>query len=143
LSLHERIESLARDLAKREARYGDDLERARDKAAALHREVSTAIDRFNEVLGAVVPNFDVVVSEPRIDDKHLHAVEFDLERGRHRAIVTLKSKGEVTFVGPFRAGKAEGPCRSFAFPADAAAEAELQDALGDFLERFLEEAATP
>ena len=139
MSLHDRIESLARDLAKREARYGDDLERARDKAAALHRDVSTAIDRFNEILGAVVPDFDVVVSAPRIDDKHLHAVEFDLERGRHRAVVTVKSKGEVTLVGPFRTGKKEGPCRSF--PVEA--QAEIDDAIGDFLEQFLREAVSP
>lgn len=145
MSLHERVESLARDLAAREARHADALERAHDKAAALHREVASAIAKFNEVLGAAVPNFEVVVSEPRVDDKHLHAVEFDLERGRHRAIVTVKSKGEVTFVGPFRLGKTEGPCRSFAFAeaGDPAAEAELQDALGDFLEHFLADAAAP
>lgn len=143
MSLHERVEAVARDLAQREALYGEDLERARDKAAALHREVASAIDRFNEVVGAAIPNFEVRVSSPRIDDKHLHAVEFDLERGRHRAIVTVKSKGTVTLVGPFHAGKAEGPCRSFAFATEASAEAELQDALGDFMERFLEEAATP
>ncbi|MEN8182314.1 MAG: hypothetical protein ABFS46_07245, partial [Myxococcota bacterium] len=62
-----------------------------------------------------------------------------LRRGRHQAIVTVKSRGEVTLVGPFRSGKTEGPCRSF--PYDA--EEELHKALGDFLERFLEEAATP
>ncbi len=42
-------------------------------------------------------------------------------------------------MGPFRTGKAEGPCLSFPFDA----EAELEKALGDFLEQFLEEAATP
>jgi hypothetical protein len=42
-------------------------------------------------------------------------------------------------VGPFHRGKAEGPCLSFPFEA----EAELRKALGDFLERFLEEAAQP
>lgn len=62
-----------------------------------------------------------------------------LSRARHRAVVTVKSKGEVTLVGPFRAGKNEGPCRSFPF----AEEAELDAALGDFLERFLEEAVAP
>jgi hypothetical protein len=66
-------------------------------------------------------------------------VQFDLRRGRHVALVTVKSGGEVTLVGPFRTGKTEGPWLSF--PVDA--ETELRAALGDFLERFLDEAATP
>jgi hypothetical protein len=139
LSLNDRVEALARDLAARERTHAEAIEAAQSKAAELHREVSAAIDRFNSVVGASVPYLQVAVSEPRVDDKHLHAVEFDLARGRHRAIVTVKSKGEVTLVGPFRSGKAEGPCRSFAFRADA----ELEDAMGDFLARFLEEAAAP
>ncbi len=75
----------------------------------------------------------------RIDDKHLRAVEFELSRGRYRAIVTAKSRGDVTFVGPFRAGKTEGPCKSF--PIDA--REEVSGALVSFLESFLAEAATP
>ncbi|MDX1648477.1 MAG: hypothetical protein R3263_01360, partial [Myxococcota bacterium] len=66
-------------------------------------------------------------------------VEFALSRGRMRAIVTLKSRGEVTLVGPFKAGGKEGPCRSFPFDAGE----ELDAALGGFLEAFLREAATP
>jgi hypothetical protein len=81
----------------------------------------------------------VELSEPRPDDKHLRSVQFDLRRGRHQAIVTVKSRGEVTLVGPFHAGKSEGPCKTFPFDA----EVEIEKALGDFLERFLEEAATP
>ena len=61
--------------------------------------------------------------------------------------ITVKSKGEVTLVGPFRAGKNEGPCQSFAFEvggtSGAQDDGELESALGDFLERFLEEAAAP
>jgi hypothetical protein len=79
------------------------------------------------------------VSPLRLDDKHVRAVEFELQRGRHAAIVTVKSKGEVTLVGPFQRGKQEGPCRSFPFSAGD----ELQDGLEEFLERFVEEAATP
>ena len=45
----------------------------------------------------------------------------------------------MTLVGPFHAGKQEGPCKSFPFDA----EAELEAALGDFLESFVAEAATP
>jgi len=75
----------------------------------------------------------------RIDDKHLRSIEFDLSRGRYRAIITAKSRGDVTLVGPFRDGKTEGPCKSF--PIDA--RDEVQGALAAFLESFLEEAATP
>ena len=75
----------------------------------------------------------------RIDDKHLRSVEFELWRGRYRAIVTAKSRGDITFVGPFQSGKTEGPCKSF--PIDA--RDEVSGALVSFLESFLEEAATP
>jgi hypothetical protein len=139
LSLNERIEALARDVVQREQAHAEAIERARSKAQALHGIVESALSRFNALVGESVPHLEVSVTPPRTDDKHLHAVEFDLERGRHRAVVTAKSKGEVTLVGPFRAGKNEGPCRSFPFDADE----ELEEALGDLLERFLEEAASP
>ena len=42
-------------------------------------------------------------------------------------------------MGPFRSGKTEGPCLSFPFDA----EQELSEAVGSFLERFAEEAASP
>jgi hypothetical protein len=139
LSLNDRVEALARQLATRETNHAEAIEKAQYKAAELHREVSAAIEHFNAIVGQSVPHLEVGVSTPRVDDKHLHAIEFDLERGAHRGVVTVKAKGEVTLVGPFRRGKAEGPCRSFAFGA----QADLDDALGDFLERFLEEAAAP
>lgn len=139
MSLNDRIEVLARGLAQRERKHAEAIEKANHKAAQLHREISGAIDRFNAVVGESIPYLAIAVSSPRVDDKHLHSVEFDLERGRHRAVVTVKAKGEVTLVGPFRAGKTEGPCRSFAF----AAEEDLDDAMGDFLERFIEEASAP
>ena len=91
LSLNERIEALARDLAERENNHSEAIEKARQKAIELHGRVAAAMDRFNLVVGESVPYLQIAVSSPRIDDKHLHAVEFDLERGRHRAIVTVKA----------------------------------------------------
>jgi hypothetical protein len=137
--LNDRIEAIAHDLAKREATHSEAIVRARRKAEELHGRVESAISQFNQAVAKSVPYLRVEVTSPRVDDKHLHAVEFDLERGRHRAVITVKSKGEVTLVGPFRAGKKEGPCRSF--PVDA--DEEIDDALGDFLELFLQEAASP
>lgn len=139
MSLDDRLEALAKGIARREAAHAEALEEARAKAELLHGRVARAIARFNEVVGKQAPHLHVDVTPPRVDDKHLHALEFDLERGRHRAIVTVKSQGEITLVGPFRAGKSEGPCCSFPFSA----EEELEAALGDFLERFLEAAAAP
>jgi hypothetical protein len=138
-ALSDRMEELARAVGKREAAHSGDLLRARQKAEELHAQVESAIRRFNQVVAESAPHMSIDLMPPRVDDKHLHSIEFDLRRGRHRAIVTIKSKGEVTLVGPFREGKNEGPCRSFLFGE----EAELDGALGDFLERFIEDAATP
>ena len=85
------------------------------------------------------PQLELTLGEPKVDEKHLHAVQFQLERGRHRAIVTVKSRGEVTLVGPFRSGGTEGPCRSF----PVSAETDIEGALENFMLAFIEEAATP
>ena len=138
--LGQRLAELGRTLGGREAGHRRELEDARSRAEKLRAEVQVAIERFHaSAARAGAPHLRVEVGDLRLDDKHVRAVEFDLSRGRHRAIVTLKSRGEVTLVGPFRAGKTEGPCRSFPFSA----ESELKQALAEFLEQFLEEAATP
>jgi hypothetical protein len=137
-SLRERLRELGREAATRESEHAAALEAARRRAEGLRAQVAAALEGWHEgVAGA--PQLAVAISAVRPDDKHIRAVEFDLERGRHRAIVTVKSRGEVTLVGPFHAGKAEGPCKSFPIGADE----EIGKALGDFLERFLAEAATP
>lgn len=124
---------------RREGGHRDALADARIKADAVHAQVVDAIEYFNALVGESVPQLKIEVTPPRIDDKHLHAIEFDLERGRHRGVITVKTKREVTLVGPFRSGKPEGPCRSFPFDADE----DLENALGDFLRRFLEAASAP
>ena len=140
MDLGTRLEELGRVLGEREATHAAALDRARKQADVLHDELDSALSRFHSAAArAGSPHLEILLGEPQIDDKHIRAVEFDLRRGRYRAIVTVKSRGVVTLVGPFRTGKTEGPCRSF--PADSESEIEL--ALGDFLERFLEEATTP
>ncbi len=135
-----RLEALGRSLGAREAEHRAGLDQARACAEKLHSEVAAALERFHEAAAvAGAPHLRIELSDTRVDDKHLRSVEFDLQRGRHKAIVTAKGRGEVSLVGPFRTGKTEGPC--LRFPIDA--EAELRGALGTFLERFLEEAATP
>ena len=138
--LGNRLEALGRTLGAREAEHRASLDAARARAEGLRAQITAALERFHRAAAeAGAPHLQVALSEIRPDDKHLRAVEFDLSRGRHKAIVTAKSRGDVTLVGPFRSGKNEGPCLTF--PLDAGDE--LADALGAFLVRFLEEAATP
>ena len=138
--LGSRLEVLGRTLGAREAEHRAGLDAARACAESLRAQIAAALERFHRAAAeAGAPHLRVDLSEIRPDDKHLRAVEFELGRGRHKAIVTAKSRGEVTLVGPFRSGKNEGPCLTF--PLDAGEE--LAAALGAFLARFLEEAATP
>jgi rubrerythrin len=139
-SLRDRLRALGQELAAREAEHRVALDEARQRAAGLRAEVAEALAGWREAVSAAgAPQLAVTLGELRPDDKHVRAVEFNLARGRHRAVVTVKARGEVTLVGPFHAGKTEGPCKSFPFDA----EEEIRKALGDFLERFLAEAATP
>jgi hypothetical protein len=135
-----RLEALGSRLGERESAHALALDEARGTASRLHQEVASALVGFHASAAAAgAPHLRVELSPVRVDDKHLRAVEFDLVRGRHKAVITAKSKGEVTLVGPFRIGKDEGPCLSFPFFA----KDEIRSALASFLERFLEEAATP
>lgn len=134
-----RLEALGRALGEREADQAGALEAARVRAEQLREQVAEALDRFHAAAAeAGAPHLRVDLSAIRVDDKHLRAVQFELARGRYRAIVTTKSRRQITLVGPFRVGKAEEPCRSFSFDAVD----EFEQALASFLEKFLEEAAT-
>ena len=138
--LEARLAEVGRRLGEREASHASALGAARARADTLRAEVARALEAFHAgAAGAGAPQLRVVLGDVRLDDKHARALQFDLGRGRCAGIVTVKSRGEVTLVGPFHRGKAEGPCLSFPFEA----EGELRKALGDFLERFLEEAAQP
>ena len=138
--LDEALGQLGKTLAEREASHADGLAHARDKAAELHERVKTALEHYHAAIAeGGAEHLCVELTAPRLDEKHVRSYEFDLRRGRHRGLFILKSRGELTLVGPFRTGKTEGPCRSF--PIDA--EAEIDGALVEFVSSFLEEAATP
>ena len=140
MGLGERLEQLGQELGEREAAFAEQLQEARARAEELRADVADALTRFHaaaEKAGA--PHLSLDVSPVRVDDKHVRSCEFELIRGRHRAIVTVKSRGEVSLVGPFRVGKPEGPCRSFPLaPSD-----EFAAAFEGFLASFVEDAATP
>jgi len=131
---------LGKALGEREAAHRDAITEAWRRAGTLRLEVAAALDAFAKAAArAGAAQLTVQLGDVRTDDKHLRAVQFDVSRGRNRAVVTVKSRGEITLVGPFHAGKAEGPCKSFPYGA----EDELQAAVGEFLEKFLTEAANP
>ena len=139
-ALGARLAALGRSLGEREADHRGELDAARSCAESLHADIALALSRFHAAAAeAGAPHLQVELSDVRVDDKHLRALEFNLVRGCHKAVIVAKSRGELTHVGPFRKGKAEGPCHSF--PSDA--RLEIEQALASFLERFLEEAATP
>ena len=138
--LSERLARLGKALGEREAEHRDAIAEAWRQAQLLRSEVAGALDAFSAAAAhAGAPQLAIRLGDTHTDDKHLRSVEFDLVRGRSRAIVTVKSRGEVTLVGPFHAGKTEGPCKTFPYGA----EDEIRAALGDFLEKFLAEAANP
>jgi hypothetical protein len=138
--LEARLAELGRKLGDREAPHSESLACARRFAEDLRERVSTALDGFHEAAASAgAPHLRIEVSPVRVDDKHLRAVEFNLQRGRHKAVITAKERGDVTLVGPFQIGKTEGPCKSFPMEASS----EFDAALAEFLERFVEEAASP
>lgn len=140
MGLDERMTKLGRELGSREASHAATLDAARDKARELHAVLAEALSQFHHACSdAGSPHLRVELGTPQLDAKHVRAVEFDLKRGRTRAIVVVKSRGDVTLVGPFLMGKTEGPCRSI----DIDAETELLDALEDLTARFLEMAVQP
>ncbi len=109
------------------------------RVGALREEVARGIDAFNAAVTAEgSPHLAIEVSAVRLDDKRIRAFEFEIQRGRYRGVVVGKARGEFTLVGPFRKGKSEGPCRSFPFDQ----EKEFAQALGEFLEAFIDEALT-
>jgi hypothetical protein len=138
--LRGRLAAAGRAIGEREAAFQSALAEATKRCEGLRALVADAIASFHDAAaGAGSPHLRVELGPVRLDEKHVRSIEFDVRRGRHTGLVIVKSRGDVTLVGPFRTGKTEGPCRTF--PWDA--ESDIRTALGDFLEKFLGEAATP
>lgn len=138
--LRARLSALGAELGAREAGHAKSLDLARKRASDLHAAVTEALDAFHESASAAgAPHLRIEMTEPALDQKHVRAMEFEVRRGRTVGIVTVKSRGDVTLVGPFRRGKNEGPCRSIA----AEEEGELRQALVEFLGRVVAEASAP
>jgi len=140
IDLSDRLSELGRTIGQRESSHREGLVKARHCVEDLRSRIEKGLEAFHiAVSNAGAPHLEIALSPVRTDDKHLRSLEFDLVRGRYKAVVTAKSRGDVALVGPFRIGKAEGPCLTFPFDATD----EIEAALVTFLEQFLEEAATP
>jgi hypothetical protein len=135
VALADQLEEIGKRLAARETAHASQLEQAHRRAAEIHERVRVGLEGFHRgSREAGAPHLVVDLSPPRIDDKHLHCVQFDLARGRHRVIAIVKSKGELVLVGPFKTGKQEGPCETIALDDDEAIDAGLGQVLAEFLE---------
>ncbi|MCP4035396.1 MAG: hypothetical protein GY733_00540 [bacterium] len=133
MSLAAKMEQIGARLAEREAGVADQMERVWKRAREIRMRVDAGLEGFRRGAGDLA-QLAVTLSEPRLDEKRLHAVQFDVARGRHRVIVTVKSKGVVTLVGPFKDGSQEGPCKRIDLDDDAAIDAGLEEVLAAFLE---------
>lgn len=133
MGLSESLEAVGRELREREAAHAEKLALAQRRASEIHARVAEGLAGF-ERGAAGVGHLAVSLSDPRVDDKHLHAVQFDVSRGRHLVIFTVKTKGAMTLVGPFKDGSDEGPCKRVDLEDDAAIEAGLEGVLRAFLE---------
>ncbi len=137
MKLAERLAERGQVLAERESAESERFERARCVLSELHEIVTAAVESFHAACRAGgADHLLIEVSPPRRDDKYFHSVQFDLSRGVHEAIVTIKSRGEVTLVGPFRKGKAQGPCNRFSMDA----RPDIEVGLAQLLEEFIDQA---
>lgn len=138
--LRKHCSALGRAIGAREAEHVDALAQAFGEARRLHAALTDGLSALHAALDAAgSSHLRVSLGEPRLDEKHVRAVQFELVRGRTVALVSVKSRGDVVLVGPFRSGKTEGPCAKVPFVDPAA----VDEALAAFLERFLDEAMTP
>ena len=137
MGLDERMSEAGSRFGEREALQAEPLEVAATHARSLHAKVRQALDHFHAAATAAGSGHLVItLSEPSLDAKHIRAFQFEIARGRTRAIVTAKSRGDVTLVGPFDHGKPEKPCYSLSLDE----EEQIEEALGDLLEAFFDKA---
>ncbi len=93
-ALGARLAALGRSLGEREADHRGELDAARSCAESLRADVALALSQFHAAAAeAGAPHLQVELSDVRVDDKHLRAVEFDLVRGCHKAVIVAKGRG--------------------------------------------------
>ena len=110
-----RFEALAEDLARQHGALPRWLPGIREAAEALRGQAQACVEAFARrarTLGAE-HLASVVVSPVSPDEKHVDCLQFSVERGRHVLLciaIANAEGGKMRLVGPFKRGKAEGPC---------------------------------
>lgn len=108
------IDRVARELARRYRGTSAARDRAQTIARRMRDLAVGLVDRFARIVreeGA--PHLDLIhVGEVEPDDKSVRAFQVRLERGRFRALIVSKDRGEVMLVGPFKASGAQEPCQA-------------------------------
>jgi hypothetical protein len=113
-----KFEVLAEDLARQHGDLPRWLASARSAAEDLRAQAQACIDAFlarARTLGAEQLG-GVRVSPVGYDQKHVDCVQFSIERGRNLLLcvaIANAQGGKMRLVGPFKQGKAEGPCGDF------------------------------
>ena len=140
MSPTDRIETLARAIASREAGRALGRATARDLADTLHARLRDAARRFARAAGeAGAPHLDLVRIGPvEPDDKSVRAFQIKIRRGRWEAVAVCKDHGEVTLVGPYKLGEEQGPCNPIHLERDAAESQRLERDLPELLCRLIE-----
>jgi len=133
----EPFEQLARELAERDRECAAELPSIERALARLRAAAEQRIGAFVETAGGLgakhLVHVEVGPVEP--DEKHVDCLQFKVRRGRHEVVCVGKSRGVVTLVGPYRAGKPERPCQEHPLPSP-----EADRALHALLLQFLREA---
>ena len=73
VKLDTRLAELGERYTEREVKHREALAKARECAEDLHRQVADGLASFHGALGEVAPHLRVSLSEPRVDDKHIHS----------------------------------------------------------------------
>jgi hypothetical protein len=135
-----RFRKLAEELAARDPGLAARLREVREAARELRDQAFQAVEAFRERTAELgtpyLGHLDVSAVEP--DEKHVDCVQFRISRGRTELLVIAiaEGAGKVRLVGPFKRGKAEGPC------ADAPLRGpEVERALEDRIETLIREAS--
>lgn len=125
------IETLAKEIAAKEAARLPERRQAEDLAHRLHARARGTLDRFNRAVGeAGAPHLDLVRLGPvEPDDKSVRAFQFRMLRGAWTGLVVTRDKGEIMLVGPFKRGHDEEPCHALPLERGVGAIEEAIDEL--------------
>jgi len=106
---------LAVELAQRDRDLARELDSVREPGEALRLRAVGGVEAFREAArkNGAEHLCDVAVGPLEADEKHVDCLQFRVARGRFEGVCVVKSRGDVTLVGPYKRGKLERPCRDY------------------------------